>query len=1678
MASQPHPMYPPRPCPTSNGNMGAGSGQLSGNPETGDARLKPPVRPKPRMLPKPAMPAKPCAPPPSPGPRLPRLELPSAEKINLLAGPKPYGGSSTALKRLSFSIKSPSAETPNGKGPPPPPSARDLPCAVEEGSPAPLPPPAGGPLGVLKGATPFKVKPVPVAAKPERFPGTTVEEILAKMERPRKEGPGSPDQMWGLRSTFSFDGASRFGPKGYAAFRRRSSTEGGEGGVVVPGFEASQESGSPEAQENRVLHGDEPSSSGRKREGSLSPSEQPSPEPPDGEVERDPGPASRESDSSLAGASCDGDQSGHKRLPAPGFSLAWTSPIPMSPAELPLGVAPGSPGPSAGLAQAPGAPDLPAEFPASALESPFVSTELAAPGSPSAHAKLSSGVGPGSPDAPKSLTKISISLVQAPGAPAEPCHIISCSPGSPEAPGEEFPASSGLPAGLAPGPSDAPRERPHSSLVGCTLDAPAKLPPSITHSPGAPETPVPSLDTPSLSPKLPTRVALSPGSPDRPTESPGPPDGSSFPEQSSPSPSSDSRMFMGSASVGEGFQPLQLGPRRSSDGLVQLPDKGLGKGVLGGSLAALPREGPPASEQPLEGESNWSLSQSFEWAFPSRAPEWEPPRSPIREADDSGHSEQGDSDGEGPAPGPRASGKGSGSEGLGLGHPSAALDQQGAESAESSAHPDGTTGAPCGRGATEAGRPGDSEATCLGGPVSQRELAVAEPTGPAGMEEAGAIWEEQDRPLLDTPLWLMEPGPSQEPAAPLLFSDVPRPATPEPCQDDDSAQDLAQVGSCQGGQRLGETGSEPHPDARWLDELLSSPPPSADEIKRKDTLEPGDPEGPEDLLGWSRKDLCSEFGFRGAHQAGELGWASEPGMGRKDWPSGYRAGETEQDREFGTSSRDWAGAYKELELLSDSSVGHGNWPDAYGIGEGCRQDGELSTSKPDWSSQYNVGSAESQDGEFGARKLEWTSTYSIEDSAQQDREFGVGKVDWTHEHGVSDADRQDREFSTSQPDWIHEHSSGDTGQKDREFGTNQPDWTREYGVRDTDHQGKEFGAGKPDWTRECGLKTNGQDKEFAAGQPDDTCGYGIDSSAIQDKEFGIGKPDWIREFGAGGSAQRDREFSVDEPDWLGECGIRQTAQGSAFGSGSRDRCDAKDPDYAAQEPGARRPGWSGNESKFSFARRDGASDFEHESQFGIIGTNRAGGFVPSDLDPCSAAGTLDPTGLGESLVDWAGCSRTAGLEEPREAGEGQSDWARDLGLHGTDPSAGLEAVRSDDLREHRRGWMDQTNELSMSSMDPSSGLGAGGSDASREAAEGQPDGASDFDMEALATASGFGSVGLEELRDARVRQTDWDRELSSRAEGSTETGEAGAGWMDWDSEVRVGRGQQSHGCGASGSEPHGDSRGTVGPQLAGPTPLLEEMLTKAAAQRKGPVSFQSCSGKEWGLPDDTDAQPPVVGRARPSSLLQEEDGGTRPKGDGASSPSDAMDGGWLLTDVKRLSQPSMLGEDFSFLEDTEILDSAIYRNRANLGRKRGHRAPALHPGSPLGLCEVDDSDDWMFRDSTEPRVERQMSSDEEVAEEPLSRRARPSPKGVKVSLFPGLSPSALKAKLRGRNRSAEEGAQLGEAKEPHVQRSKSCKIPGLGGKPLVLPPKPEKSSGSDVSSPHWLQALKLKKKKS
>ncbi|KYO40708.1 tankyrase-1-binding protein isoform B [Alligator mississippiensis] len=1553
MAFQPQPLHPPFPCTPSNGSRDDGAGQLSGGPESGDTRPKPPVRPKPRMLPKPAVPVKPCTPLLSLGVRNTRTELPSAEKINRLAGPKPYSaGFSSVVKRPAFSLKSSMGEATNGKrGSSPTPgagvlasavlTAEDLPCVPrEEGRSSPVMPQAVGLLGTRKMTSPFKVKPVPVATKPERFPGTTVEEILAKMDQPRKEGPLSPDRAWALRS-FSSDSGSYFTPKGFTAFwRRASSEEVGESDTTFI-FEASRDFLPPEALESK-----EPP---RNELGSLPSSSCPCPssngqhllEPPGGAAESDSDtvPTTR---ASPASTSCDGDSSGHRRLlSTPGVSLLQICSVPAAAVELPDQTAPGSPSVSANPFQAPGPPYISHELLAQALGFPDALAELPSPGVPG----IPASVTPGSPGTPSELqVKISVSLAQAPGAPdaaAETCPGVSHLLGSPEGPGETSPGSNSPPA---PG----------------TPDTPSELLPKVTSSPGSPEAPFQSLTTSSLAQELP-RVSQSPGSPEAPTQSPGSPDSLPYPERSSPPLSGDTKPYTGPVelSLPDGerrVQPLQLGLRRSSEGIVQPSAKGLGMEELGGSLAALSQGRGPPSEQSL-GEPLQALEQA------------EPSTQPCVLFSDTAH-----------------------------------------------------------------------------------------------LDKAAFSWED------DSTLGLAQAGPALESM---------EGARLEPGEGD---ADL-----------LG--GSESHSDPCWLEELLASPPPSADDTKRKVVPTPGDSEGSEGLLGWSRKDLHSEFGIGEARQVSDFDWASEPGSGKRDWPSGYGASETEQDRAFGTSKRDWASAYsiseadrqdgvfgvnrkewaseyKGTEVMGDSSTGHRDWPDTYGLGDGQHQDGDLSTSKPDWTSQYSIGSTDSQSMEFGTGKPDWTSSYGIasgnqqdeefssgkpswtseygvHDIGQQDKDFDVGKSGWTSEYAMGDTSQQDKEFSPSKPAWTSEYSESDASQQDKEFSPSKPSWTSEYGVGDSSQQGKEFSPSKPSWTSEYGAgDTSQQDKEFSPSKSSWTSEYGVGDTSQQDKDFGVGKSGWNGDYGVGNTEQKEREFCTGNQDWASEYGLSCTDQESAFCSGSKDQSSIGDSCCLGREPSAEKSGWSGSnlqENKSATSSRDWAVEFsvggaEHQNQFGIIGTDRDSSIGLSTLNPSSSAGTVGPAELRDSQSDWVGEEGIAGPAMSQETGTGQSDWAQDLGLRRLDISSSWGAVGSDDCTEGEVGRTDWVQDLGTSSQNPSDGQRPEGFDMCREE---QLDWAQDlspiFGIGNTVTFSSSQAKGLDNTSEPGAERTD-------------EAGDSGSDVMEQSPDLSLHIEEPS-------IEDGGDSEdgGPVGSRLSGPSLLLEEILANGsvqAAQQERPASPQtSHMGEERGLSNTANDQ------------ALEVDGPDQAAG--PPQPDDA-DGSCLPKQVKRLSQPECRGspterrqpsqgllpaQDFSFLEDAEVLDSTVSRSKANLGRKRGHRAPAIRPGATLGLSEME-GDSWMFQDSTEPRTTCMASSDEEAAEEPKSRRARPSPasKGAKVSLFPGLNPSAIKAKLRGRNRSAEEGAQPGEgkpasSKELHMQRSKSCKRNPQGLKP-------------------------------
>uniref|UniRef100_A0A803V9I6 Tankyrase 1-binding protein C-terminal domain-containing protein n=1 Tax=Ficedula albicollis TaxID=59894 RepID=A0A803V9I6_FICAL len=922
--------------------------------------------------------------------------------MNRLAGPQPYSGAGTGgpLRRPSFTVRSP--ETPNGKGLPSP-----LVTGTEEEAPPAPPTPS------RKGPAPFKVTPVPVAARPERFPGTTVEEILAKMDS--REGPGSPDRAW--LSPFCTDPSSRFGSKTFAAFRKR------------PGGEAD---GDPAGEAPQT------------------------PRPAAGELGvGDVGhPVAEMSSSPPAGPSCAGDPRGRRRPP---------SPPDLSTLQLGALGPPGSPRPPSCPAPAPGAPFQPAEPSAPAPGSPDAAPELLAPDSPT--------LPPGSPESPaRPPVEVLVTSIQAPGAPSatEPQHSISRSPGSPHTPGEGSPGTAS--------PPGTP-----------------ELPPRVTCPPGSPEAAAEYLGPPS--PPL-AKASCPPGSPEGPDDSTVSPRSHEGPDFKPP--------------------PRDVGLRRSSEGVLRPPPTGQGLGELGGSLSALPRPGDLLSEPSLGSESGWSLSQSFEWTFPSRGTRLPafPPRSPIRETPDSGLSEEGESDGEAAAP---SSPKDSSSEGP---------DSQQAE------------GAPC-----------------PGGPVAQRE---AEGSAEEEEDEREA---EQDAPVSHSPLHVTKPG--QDPAEPESTTQpsVTTAAPLDPAPPDPAAPaDLAWAGdgpkSLQGpggpGQAEGPSQDpDPHADPGWLTELLASP---------------GVHGSPENLLGWSRKDLCSEFGIGHPRQDTTFDW-SHPGVSReRDWPV-----ETKQDQEFEAKSswdsthsdkdssapESWSGDYRATELMRDTKLGCSDWSQSLGTGKSCPQDPDFSASTAKWGQGY--GSTE----ELGSGKANWGSGLGTGHVQQLDKEPRSGQPTWAGRYSSRNTEMKDRELT---PDWASKYSSQDAGSKEENLtlgwagrsstgDTGSPDkeprpaWDRRCNPRDMESQDREFSPCRPAWTSEY-RDTEGQDREFSPSRPAWT--GEIRDMESQDREFSPGRPAWTGEYRE--MESQDQKFSPSRQSW-------------------NDRSSTKDMESQDQEFSPSRPAW-------------------------------------------------------------------------------------------------------------------------------------------------------------------------------------------------------------------------------------------------------------------------------------------------------------------------------------------------------------------------------------------------------------------------------------------------------------------------------------------------------------------------
>uniref|UniRef100_UPI0037E940FB calponin homology domain-containing protein DDB_G0272472 n=1 Tax=Semicossyphus pulcher TaxID=241346 RepID=UPI0037E940FB len=154
---------------------------------------------------------------------------------------------------------------------------------------------------------------------------------------------------------------------------------------------------------------------------------------------------------------------------------------------------------------------------------------------------------------------------------------------------------------------------------------------------------------------------------------------------------------------------------------------------------------------------------------------------------------------------------------------------------------------------------------------------------------------------------------------------------------------------------------------------------------------------------------------------------------------------------------------------------------------------------------------------------------------------------------------------------------------------------------------------------------------------------------------------------------------------------------------------------------------------------------------------------------------------------------------------------------------------------------------------------------------------------------------------------------------------------------------------------------------------------------------------------------------------------------------------------------------------TVLLDTSALRSRAQLGKKR---APRSRP-SRAALQSAAQADDWLYRDSTEAKVE--VKDDDSDSEEPargadVSSTVASQPQ--RIALFPGMDPLALKAQLKKRGDA--DNQTDGPAPSP-PQLSRSPKSPFLPRAARVLPPPGGKENGEE-DSPQWLKELKSKKR--
>lgn len=113
--------------------------------------------------------------------------------------------------------------------------------------------------------------------------------------------------------------------------------------------------------------------------------------------------------------------------------------------------------------------------------------------------------------------------------------------------------------------------------------------------------------------------------------------------------------------------------------------------------------------------------------------------------------------------------------------------------------------------------------------------------------------------------------------------------------------------------------------------------------------------------------------------------------------------------------------------------------------------------------------------------------------------------------------------------------------------------------------------------------------------------------------------------------------------------------------------------------------------------------------------------------------------------------------------------------------------------------------------------------------------------------------------------------------------------------------------------------------------------------------------------------------------------------------------------------PSKRVDDFSFIDQTSVLDSSALKTRVQLSKRSRRRAPISHSlrrsrvSESENRCPLEEEADnvWMFKDSTEEKSPRREESDEEE-EKPSRAERTPTSHPQRMPVFPGMDPAVLK----------------------------------------------------------------------